>query len=371
MSDHFLYRRLSVRAIHFAPGTLVIIARCPKPPDWVKVEIERSPVLVFPPIYLLVGRAKGVGDPAGSDLAGGGGGEIPFPIGMGGSAGESLEGSITVVGPFQVLERPETVRVMHAEGEDVVPVEDVRVPAEHSAFDASASGKAKGGSGDNHATGYSDTSFEDAFQKAAEAALRELPRSHVADGLAIISVVGSGALYGGLIGYSGTRFVTVRATQDGTPGTAKMADFVAAPGHTAPSEKSPVSQLTLKLEVNPSTIYVNKQPGTPDRPQPKDVNIKLMVTNWTRTDYHHLHPNSRVFRMWALNGRTTLWSFPELILDVLTDASIAAGRSRTYSAVWRIADARTLLENQGISVGARFEPTGQAASAEVPVKIAV
>jgi hypothetical protein len=57
--------------------------------------------------------------------------------------------------------------------------------------------------------------------------------------------------------------------------------------------------------------------------------------------------------------------------DVLTDASIPAGATRTWSTVWQISDVRRLLTNQGISAVARFEPTGQSAKAEIEVSVAV
>jgi hypothetical protein len=417
MAELVLYPRKSVRAFYGPQGELVIVAECPRPWLGLRVAIAEAPEKILPPIYQIV--AEFVWDPPGlaagpaalAMLGGGGGGmgpgggdpapgdgpdplpspvPLPFPpVPMPPHLPPiDLRPTITVTGVFRVGSQPEKVTVRHAGGEDQVKVEPIFETAGGPGGggdplvallpDAGGNGGREAGAerepGTADGIGHSDRSFEEAFSRAANDALGKLGPSGVMDGMTVVTLVESGALYGGIAGLVGQRFVRVRARQD--LATARRArESLAAVGDGGIGggvDEETRAELELSLVADPATVYVNAMPGGAiGRPQPRYVALTLSVKNKGGRKFEHLHRDAGIVRWAVLNGRTIIWDAPDLVPDVLTDASIEAGATRTWSTVWPIADVRRLLENQGITAVARFEPTGQSATAKIGVKIAV
>ena len=377
MANLSRYPRKSIRAFRGPAGELVIVAECPAPPPWLGVKIVEAPELILPPFFEIVSYAWPIGDAAGAlGTHVRGGGEIPFPFLVTGGGGEiptpfgvdDIGPTVTVSGIFNYAMSEKVVKVLHAEGEDLVKIEIVpdmfSAGAEVANVSASPSASVTGAV---EGVGYSDISFDQAFSRASNDALGKLPSSPVVDGLAIVRVVETGALYGGIVGFGHHVFVRVSASQD-SGGTTKAAD---SPATVLGKSSGTEPKLELTLTADPSTLYANMMPGgSINHPQPRHVALTLVVKNPSRTDFTTLHKDSGIVRWSVLNGRSTIWSFPDIVLDVLTKVEIPAGMTQTWSTVWHVDDVRRLLKNQGILAVAIFAPTGQHAKAEISIKMA-
>ncbi|HSV64666.1 MAG TPA: hypothetical protein VLJ59_02000 [Mycobacteriales bacterium] len=179
-----LAQRTKIRAFQAGPRHVLIVAEGELPTPGFDVDIEQSPLKIFPPQFNLLRRPRpGI-----------------FP---------------QVVTPYRHAERvpfpagQEIVTVHHAEGSDRVPIEECG--PELAAYVQAVNGAGTTGDVDE-ATGFSkNLSFDEAFADA----LANLPpfSSPVADALARVEVLEIGGLFGGFAGFHDL-FVKVRRTHD-------------------------------------------------------------------------------------------------------------------------------------------------------------
>jgi hypothetical protein len=171
------------------------------------------------------------------------------------------------------------------------------------------------------ATGYSeDFKFDEAFSDA----VRQLPESNIPDWQDVIQVDDIGAIIGGIAGVR-KMYVKISTNRLKTDREFRFSNLLKA-----------------ELTVEPSEIWIDRQPPQTDEPQPKEVLLTLTVTNPTRTTFSITHHDSCIFRFWILKGRTEVWRSEQICTQDLTEVTINPGESISGTDVWRIADAREL-----------------------------
>lgn len=155
----------------------------------------------------------------------------------------------------------------------------------------------------------------------------------------------------------------------------KIYETVAAPAVRGP-EDDRGEYLKIALSLEPSEIYVNRMPKVPDRPQPHQVAFLMKVLNPMKHNFDAMYPNSGLLEVLVQDDTgKPLFQYPEIVLPVMTDASVAPGKTRLFSAVWNIDDARALLlsnqTSKSLDVIARFAPTGKVLKAQLAVTAVV
>jgi len=131
-------------------------------------------------------------------------------------------------------------------------------------------------------TGHGST-FEEAFAAAARTALENW-KPVGPDDLAIVHAASMAALYGGFVGFSGTRVVEVELGGSGP--VTRVAAAGGAGGQVAPAAK-----LALKFDVLPDVITANLMPPV-RRPQPHRIGMVLTVSNIGAAPYTGQSPDS-------------------------------------------------------------------------------
>lgn len=172
--DCELSTRTAIRAFYHY-GHLLLVAHGELPSPGYDVDIEQSPIRIFPPQYNLQ-RCRRAG---------------LFP---------QVVTPFTTSQTFQVGSRPGQVTVHHAEGSDQVEVEDCGT--ELAAYGAALAPSAPPDcpEGADQATGFSKKlRFDDAFA-AAVANLPPIEPTHP-DTLETVQVLEIGALFGGIAGF--------------------------------------------------------------------------------------------------------------------------------------------------------------------------
>jgi hypothetical protein len=129
--------------------------------------------------------------------------------------------------------------------------------------------------------------------------------------------------------------------------------------------------LTLALDAQPPEITVNMMPGTgdPNAPQPREVKLTLTVTNGTRSDYHGTWKDAAPAKFWVTDNLTVIWEDDTAAAQVLTNIDLKPGESKTYPAVWRLANAKPLVGKR-ITAHAKFQPEDLTAQKQIPIKTA-
>jgi flavin-binding protein dodecin len=206
MSEWELARRRKIMAFRFG-SRMWITARGMKPSPCYEVEVQQSPLKIFPPQYNVVWRPiSGLMCP-----------QVLTPY--------------EVSGVFHAIPGQETVVVHHQGGTDEVKIQEIPVPAEMEGGEAALA--AEGGAAGLF-TGYSGTSFDEAYQDAVAKAVAH------PDELFSVRVVEQGGTHGGIAGINDL-FVTVRklgrgsgsVRPDGAEGEAAATDRAA--GATEPA----------------------------------------------------------------------------------------------------------------------------------------
>jgi len=190
-------------------------------------------------------------------------------------------------------------------------------------------------------TGYGET-FEAALTAATDAAMKSWKPAGP-DDMARVSIESTDVLYGGIIGYVGTRVVTVSIT-------GQIARMTAAEA---------VPHLSLKLDVSPDPVYANLMPPV-RRPQPHKIAMVLTVSNTGNAKYSGQSPNSAFARFEVTRGRTVIWQAPEIVTQAITPIAIDPGESRTFPAEWQMLDAVEWVQAD-LHIAARFVPSGESA----------
>lgn len=134
---------------------------------------------------------------------------------------------------------------------------------------------------------------------------------------------------------------------------------------------SGASGLMLELKAEPSTIYVNRQPGgAADSPQRKQVRLTLSVTNPNAMTYEGEARSAQVARFTIKresNGQE-LYSTPPQGPTVITPVRIGKGETKTYTETATLEDVRALQLETLIATGT-FTPTGESDEVTIQVKI--
>ncbi len=179
-----LSTRTAIRAF-YAHEHLLIVAEGELPTPGFRVDIEQSPIQIFPPQFSLL--------------------RCPLP-----GVFPQVVTPFRYAESFRVGERPEAVTVFHAEGSDEVRVEDYGRALAPYAQTVGPDEECPEGA--DQATGFSkNLSFDEAFAEAV-ANLPPIEDPHP-DQLQRVRVLEIGALFGGIAGFSDLT-VTVCRTHD-------------------------------------------------------------------------------------------------------------------------------------------------------------
>lgn len=249
MMDRKPYPMKSARAF-YRPGELVIVAVCPYPLKPQLIGIARTLLTVEPPSFELFswrftpfgggGGVQSLTVPPDWPLPKppvnwppGGTWPWPPPVWPPPTWPPHLGETVTVTEVFTMVRRPDVIKLYHADGSTEIPVQDI-AEGEPAAATGGGIGVAKlmadakggaviadsarerskrSGAASVDATGYADTSMEDAFRDAVARAFDDLPPSDVMDGMTRVEIRSSGAIYGGIQGLVGRYYVDVRATR--------------------------------------------------------------------------------------------------------------------------------------------------------------
>ncbi len=181
-----LANRKSIRAF-YVKEYLLIAAEGTLPSPGYSVDITQLPIRIWPPQYNVV--------------------ECPKP-----GFWPPVLTSYRYAELFKIGSRPEEITVHHAEGADQVVVEDVIDQFEPLVRALGGDYVSPGPNGEDEATGFSKRlSFDEAFANAVSS-LPPVQDPHP-DQLETISVVDTGALFGGIAGFHDL-WVRVRRTHD-------------------------------------------------------------------------------------------------------------------------------------------------------------
>ncbi|MFO0835805.1 MAG: hypothetical protein U0638_12600 [Phycisphaerales bacterium] len=197
-------------------------------------------------------------------------------------------------------------------------------------------------------TGSGDT-FESAFEAAAEAAFKARTKPANPDEMFLVKVESMSAIYGTIVGYAGQRQVEVSLDAQSD----HVNEFVAA--GAAPG----AAKLVLKLDVMPDHVTVDLEPPV-RRPQPHQIGLVLTVHNIGSAAFVGQSMDSALARFGVMRSYTPIWSWPEIVNQVVTPVRIEPGQSLTFMARWQMPDAVDLVGADLTAVG-RFMPTLQAA----------
>ena len=197
--------------------------------------------------------------------------------------------------------------------------------------------------------------IEDAFNAALEAAKAQV--KPVADNLVFIKLNSVTTYYGGLVEMPGGCIKSVEVT---------VTPHAPAGGAAAALLPTENAHLVLSLQVIPDTVYANLMPPL-RRPQPHKIGLILTVANIGGAPYVGQSQNNAVTTFYILQGRTTIWEYPKIVMPVVTPVRIEPGQSLSYAATWEMSDAVDFV-GADLHAVARFTPSGDSAIHAITVK---